>query len=189
MTSTPQNGPRIMSPAQAGEVLGLSKRRVAQLLEAGELAGRKNPDTGFWEIPAPHVYALLDERKQKPTPGPGPTPQADRELIETLKAQVADLRDRLDRQEEANRENRRIIAALTARIPELPATQEHSSSPEATREPTEATAPRSREGHRTIRTLRRALSARGGGVCLGVSTAHGGVECSEGDADGSVLPR
>jgi hypothetical protein len=32
-------------------------------------------------------------------------------------------------------------------------------------------------------------SARGGGVCLGVSTGHDGVECSEGDGDGGVLPR
>jgi hypothetical protein len=41
-------------------------------------------------------------------------------LVDVLQDQVEDLRRRLDSAEEANRENRRIIAALTQRIPELP---------------------------------------------------------------------
>jgi len=43
------------------------------------------------------------------------------EMVEVLREQVEDLRSRLDREQEANRENRRIIAALTERIPEIEA--------------------------------------------------------------------
>src|SRR5829696_3215547 len=42
-------------------------------------------------------------------------------LVEALRAQVGILRSELDEAHAANRENRRIIAGLTQRIPELPA--------------------------------------------------------------------
>ena len=51
------------------------------------------------------------------------------ELIRTL-------REQLEAEREANRENRRIIAALTSRIPELAAAE---SAPEPPGAPTEAT--------------------------------------------------
>jgi hypothetical protein len=52
-------------------------------------------------------------------------------LVEVLRDQVADLRARLDREQEANRENRRIIAALTSRIPEIEApTEQRQPEPE-----------------------------------------------------------
>jgi hypothetical protein len=50
-------------------------------------------------------------------------------LVEMLTDQVAYLRSQLDQEREANRENRRIIAALTQRIPEL----EAPTSPEPPR--------------------------------------------------------
>jgi hypothetical protein len=47
--------------------------------------------------------------------------EGSRELVEALRAQVEDLRSRLDRESEANRENRRIIAGLIERVPEIEA--------------------------------------------------------------------
>ena len=58
-------------------------------------------------------------------------------LVEMLADQMAYLRSQLDQEREANRENRRIIAALTQRIPELEpprdqaASQEPSGGPES----------------------------------------------------------
>jgi hypothetical protein len=63
--------------------------------------------------------------------------QVDREaLIESLQDQVAYLRSQLDIRTDELREHRRIIAALTQRIPEL----EAPASPEPSGSPSEATA-------------------------------------------------
>jgi hypothetical protein len=45
-----------------------------------------------------------------------------------LEDEVAHLRKQLEQANERDRENRRIIAALTTRIPELPPAREHSDS-------------------------------------------------------------
>ena len=49
-------------------------------------------------------------------------------LVEMLADQVAYLRSQLDQEREANRENRRIIAALTSRIPAIEAPEDTSAS-------------------------------------------------------------
>jgi len=56
-----------------------------------------------------------------------PESQALRELID-------ELRDRVRSLEEANRENRRIIAALTSRIPAIEAPRDERESPEMVEE-------------------------------------------------------
>jgi hypothetical protein len=68
------------------------------------------------------VYVLLSER-----PTDEQTTDHTAELIDTLREQLAAER-------EANRENRRIIAALTQRIPEIgasPAQAGHEDAPES----------------------------------------------------------
>jgi hypothetical protein len=55
-------------------------------------------------------------------------------LVEALRDQVADLRGRLDREQDANRENRRIIAALASRIPELESPAQQPASAESLQE-------------------------------------------------------
>lgn len=52
-----------------------------------------------------------------------------RDQLNDQRDQVAYLREQLDAEREANRENRRIIAALTQRIPELESPQEESTEP------------------------------------------------------------
>ena len=122
-----QNGPNsgFYSPSQAARVLSLSKRRVLQFLERGELAGDKDP-RGRWLIARADLFALQERREQEQRQRPGPKSEQppagepDPALVEVLREQVEDLRGRLDVADQRDREQRRIIAALTSRIPELP---------------------------------------------------------------------
>ena len=66
-------------------------------------------------------------------------------LVEILADQVAYLRSQLDQEREANRENRRIIAGLTQRIPEIEAPTAPAQPPtpaESREEPAEEPAER-----------------------------------------------
>ncbi len=130
-----QNGPNsgFYSPSRAAQVLGVSKRRVLQLLERGEVAGDKDP-RGRWLIARADLFALQERREhqQRQSPGPKseqpPAGEPNPEMVEVLREQVEDLRGRLDVADQRDREQRRIIAALTSRIPELPSAP---ASPEA----------------------------------------------------------
>jgi len=68
-----QNGPNsgFYSPSQAARVLSLSKRRVLQFLERGELAGDKDP-RGRWLIARADLFALQERREQEQRQRPGP---------------------------------------------------------------------------------------------------------------------
>jgi hypothetical protein len=74
------------------------------------------------------LVADKDERRLYALLGAEPTDRTD-ELIAEPRDRVRSLEDQLDQEREANRENRRIIAALTSRIPELEAPAE--SAPDA----------------------------------------------------------
>ena len=143
MSADPHSAPgEPHTPAQAATVLGVSKRQVLNFLNSGELVGTQDPDTGRWSIPAPHVEGLRrrreeDQRKKPPKPDQG-SQAADRELVDTLREQVEDLRGRLDVADQRDREQRRIIAALTSRIPELPEATEANVSTGPTHTPTDA---------------------------------------------------
>lgn len=56
-------------------------------------------------------------------------------LVKNLEDEVANLRRQLDQANERDRENRRIIAALTTRIPELPPTREQDNPPDESESP------------------------------------------------------
>jgi excisionase family DNA binding protein len=49
------------TPQQAARVLGLSRRRITQMLKEGTLKGRRKAN-GRWQIPASAVGALLKKR-------------------------------------------------------------------------------------------------------------------------------
>jgi hypothetical protein len=75
------------------------------------------------------LYVLLDIE-----PTTEPTTDRTDELIEELRGRVLSLEHQLDQEREANRENRRIIVALTSRIPELEAPSEARESPQTVEE-------------------------------------------------------
>jgi hypothetical protein len=67
-----------------------------------------------------------------------PTTDRTDELIEELRAHVGSLETQLEGEREANRENRRIIAALTSRIPAIEAPEARDSPETAEEEPQRA---------------------------------------------------
>jgi hypothetical protein len=99
--------------AEAAEVLGISKDGVRMRVKSGRLPSEKGEDN--------RVYVFgdtVDTDQDDVPPRSEATSSAthpSRELVEVLQAQVEDLKSRLDKETDTNRENRRIIAALLER--------------------------------------------------------------------------
>lgn len=108
---SPPNGPQprpdqeraeTYSPNEAVDVLDLSKRRVLEVSERRELIGEQNPETGRWSILKAHVEAFREYRekteRKKPKTTPFENSSPSRELVDALREQIHDLRERLDRE-------------------------------------------------------------------------------------------
>jgi excisionase family DNA binding protein len=134
LVETRRNDDFSYTPAEAAHILCVSPTRVRQLLQEGELEGERD-EVGHWLIPASTVHERLERlRRESLLEAVGYDPSiihAVQERVEVLRAQVEMLRAELEEAHSANRENRRIIAALTQRIPEL----EPPRVPEAPQEP------------------------------------------------------
>lgn len=105
--------------------LGISEGAARKRIARGTLPHERDQDGSVW--------VLLDSREdagtQREDTGHPPGQDRTQELIEELQDRVRSL-------EEANRENRRIIAALTSRIPELEAGPQSPSQPTEEASPT-----------------------------------------------------
>jgi hypothetical protein len=112
--------------AEAAEVLGISAEAVRGRIRRGTLPVEREGRT---------VYVLLDNVVEGRTTADQSRTTADQpdDRTELL---IAELQDRVRSLEEANRENRRIIAALTQRIPEIeaPASPQPPGAPESATE-------------------------------------------------------
>jgi hypothetical protein len=118
-----------LTVAQAAEVLGITEGAVRSRIKRGTLPTTKESGA---------VFVLLgggtSQANQVPNTG-APAGQSP-ELLEALRDQIRDLREQLGQANERDRENRRIIAALTSRIPELEApSQEPRESPQSEARP------------------------------------------------------
>jgi hypothetical protein len=111
---------------EAARIMGVSEGAIRKRVKRGTLAHDK--------AEGGRVYVYLDARIDE---GVDEVPHSDfNALISELRSHNSTLREQLEAEREANRENRRIIAALTARIPAIEAPQESSESPsEATEQP------------------------------------------------------
>ncbi len=79
------------TPPQAARILRLSRRRVTQMLNAGELEGRQD-ESGRWHIPQRAVHARLKDR-----PGRGrPDDIIGHERSPEAASEAAELRDRVE---------------------------------------------------------------------------------------------
>jgi hypothetical protein len=133
--------------AQAATELGTTPEAIRGRIKRGTL--RAERESG-------RVFVLLDADQSRPTAGQPtdqPTDQADHAghayrqaegqrlpvdpLTEELRDRVRSLERQLEQANERDRENRRIIAALTSRIPAIEAPPEAVSEPSEA--PTEAT--------------------------------------------------
>ena len=111
---------------EAAQVLGVSKEAVRKRVQRGTLPSDVGEDG--------RRYVYLDAVGDAWPPGGGDRHDPREELIATL-------RDQLESEREANRENRRIIAALASRIPEIEGPREEQESPESVREEPTSTSP------------------------------------------------
>ena len=106
--------------AEAARILGISAEAVR-----GRIRRRTLPV----EREAGAVYVLLDRATEDRINDDQTRPTGDRPTDRT-DALIAELQDRIRALEEANSENRRIIAALTSRIPAIEAPSE-ADAPES----------------------------------------------------------
>jgi hypothetical protein len=109
---------------------GEDGRRYVYLDEAPDAAQPPADHAG-------HAYPQIEGRRRHADP-----------LVEELYDEVGYLREQLRREQDAHAEARRIIAALTARIPEVEAPAQ-DTSPEPPGEPTAATEQPGRVGPQT----------------------------------------
>src|SRR5215204_1242866 len=82
------------TPPQAARILGLSRRRVTQMLNDGHLDGRKS-DNGRWRIPSDAVTTLKETRAKQPSASSGRPPVG--KPVEEVKDRVALLERRIER--------------------------------------------------------------------------------------------
>jgi DNA-binding Lrp family transcriptional regulator len=127
LTDTPRDISRLTVP-EAARALGISPEAVRNRLSRGTLDSVKENGT---------VYVLLEADKARSTAGtPNDTPRptadisgdapdahaaATAALVAAKDETISLLRSQLEAEREANRENRRIIAGLVQRVPELEA--------------------------------------------------------------------
>ncbi len=117
--ASPRSGrgdPRRVTVDEAARHLGLTVDAVRKRVQRDQIPHEKDA--------AGRVRIILDEGET--LQDEGQTLQDDRtDLL------IAEMQDRIRSLEEANRENRRIIAMLTSRIPEIEAPSEARESPES----------------------------------------------------------
>ncbi len=156
------------TPTEAALILRVTATRVRQLLQDGELEGERD-EAGHWLIPARAVHERLERlRRESFLEAVGYDLSSVREmpdLVEVLREQVEMLRVELEEAHAANRENRRIIAAPTQRVPAL----EPPGASESVVEEPERNSPGT-----VPEALRRPQGARGGVKYL-EGRSHGGT--------------
>jgi hypothetical protein len=109
--------------AEAAEILGISAEAVRGRIRRGTIPVEREGGV---------VYVLLGGASEERTTG---------DRTDLL---IAELQDRVRSLEEANRENRRIIAALTSRIPQLEAPERPPEARETAPEEEGGSRPRTR---------------------------------------------
>ena len=110
--------------AEAAEALGLSSEAVRSRVKRGTLRSVREDGS---------VFVLLD-RPDQPRPTSGPPSDQPAGPPDRTDLLIAELQDRIRALEEANRENRRIIAGLTQRIPQLETAERPPDAPETASE-------------------------------------------------------
>jgi hypothetical protein len=115
--TTDQTTDRRVTVAEAAALLGLSEGAVRSRLKRGTLRKEKAKDGKVLVVLASEGSTGRSTTDSDQTTTDQTADQGT--LVEVLREQLAYLRDQLDHEREANRENRRIIAGLVQRVPEL----------------------------------------------------------------------
>jgi hypothetical protein len=110
--------------SKAAEILGISAEAVRGRIRRGTIPVEREGGTVYVLIEGLEQHRTTDDQSRTTDDQPG-------DRTDLL---IAELQDRVRSLEEANRENRRIIAALTSRIPAIEAPPEARESPETASE-------------------------------------------------------
>jgi hypothetical protein len=114
------------SVAEAERLLGrtdkpISERRIRQMLQAGDLEGKKEVGSGRWYVSQAEVHRLMQERRQAVPEGPPGGPENASEMLDrvfALEREIGRLQGRLELEERAEstvREERdRLLQDLEA---------------------------------------------------------------------------
>jgi hypothetical protein len=143
-TGAPGADRRRLTVPQAAEALGVTVDAVRGRIRRGKLEA-EHDDAGT-------VYVWIDTPVEAESRGPSGTsqrPSADlAERLEDLREEVGYLREQLQHATERDRENRRIIVALTSRIPAIEAGEapEARQSPETVEDASEGAEPHTATG-------------------------------------------
>jgi TolA-binding protein len=122
---TGQPGPtnqRVTVP-EAAELLGITAEAVRMRIKRGTLRSERQ---------AGRVFVLLGQGQ--PTEQPSDRPDEPNALISQMQGRIDSLERQLEEAAERDRENRRIIVALTSRIPAIEAPSETPEAAEAAEE-------------------------------------------------------
>jgi len=106
--------------SEAAEILGISAEAVRGRIRRGTIPVEREGGTVYVLIKGTEKHRTTGDQSRTTSDQPG-------DRTDLL---IAELQDRVRSLEEANRENRRIIAALTSRIPAIEAAPEVPESPE-----------------------------------------------------------
>jgi excisionase family DNA binding protein len=109
--------------SEAAEQLGITVEAVRMRIKRGTLRSERQ---------AGRVFVLLGQ--DQPTDQPTDRPDEPNALISQMQGRIDSLERQLEEAAERDRENRRIIAALTSRIPAIEAPQEAREAPETVEE-------------------------------------------------------
>jgi hypothetical protein len=132
-STTDQTTDRRVTVAEAALLLGLSEDAVRSRLKRGTLRRERGADGTVLVILGPDGSPDRPPTKDDQLTTRQPTDQAALTLmqahLDSLQKQVDHLQEQLAESHEANRENRRIIAGLVQRVPELEPAREASPGP------------------------------------------------------------
>lgn len=117
-----------VSVEEAARLLGIEKGSVKKRIHRGKLRSEKDARGTTW------VYVDQSETVRDESQGRSTTDSS--ELVDELRSHIADLRAQLEAERTSSAELRRIVAALTQRIPEIepPSSQEPPGGPQSAAE-------------------------------------------------------
>ena len=129
---------RRVTVPEAARILGISPEAVRARIQRGTLIKEKDTDgTVYVQLDANRTRSngkgKPDARHSALRPN-GAETAVEGAIVEVLQDQITFLRNQLDQEREANRENRRIIAGLVQRVPELEGTIEQREASETVSE-------------------------------------------------------